>query len=349
MPHVPSARPGWPRHIPRGYEVSATVRSRRPKTVVLASVVALALSAAPAAFAQEGDSPIEPGVTCDAEILDEEDGFPYYLVEPGQTLECIAVGLAPESDTEWVVDVYGDIDLGEEGELLEPVATFDSGGPVASSADGELSFSFTLPAEVTIGDFDGVVWQGDAEAPDYEEFLGGLIMGDVVEGEMTCDPDTAPRGSEVDCVAAVLPGAFDYEVYELAERDLVEFLTGDVELAPAHSGSGETDDDGTAAFTFTLSSTGEAEAYLAVVDQGDAFALFVGDIVAAETSPPTPVDVDEEEEDDTPVVAVPRPNRVDAGAGGTAPVDGTPLAVVLASVLALAGFGAVRRSAAVER
>lgn len=316
----------------------------------MASIVALAFSAAPAAFAQEGEPPVETGVTCDAEILDEEDGFPYYIVEPGQTLECTAVGLAPETDTEWIVDVYGDTDLAEDGEDLPPVETLDSGGPVASSAEGELTFTFTLPADVTIGDFDGVVWQGDPEAPDYEEFLGGLIMGDLVEGDMECDPDPAPRGDDVVCVASVLPGAFDYEVYEVSIRDLLAFLTGDEDMAPTHSGSGETDEEGTAEFTFTVSTTGGAEAYLAIVDQGDSFALFVGEIVAAETTEPQqPVDVDDE--DDTPVVAVPRPNRVDAGAGGTAPADGPPVGVVLALALALAvaGFAAVRRVTPGER
>jgi hypothetical protein len=354
--------------------VTATTRSRprRSKGLVLVSAAALALSAVPAAAAQEGE-PAETGVTCDAELLDDEfeaDDFPFYFVEPGETVTCTAFGLDAETDAEWIVDVYGatedefEFSIGDDEEFddefdEEPYESFGSDGPVAPTEDGELTFEFTLPEELIVGGFDGVVWQGDADEPTYEEFFGGLIFGFFL-GDMTCEPDPAVRGEATDCVAELNPGEFDWEVYELSTGDLIDLFFGDVDdeedleefdLAPSASGTGDADGEGAAPFSFTLAVDGDAEIFVAVASQDDAVAFYAGEVVPADDTvdeePTTPAPVDTGGEDDDPAapVAVPRPTRVEAGAGGAAPGGGTPAGgAALLLGLALTTALAVRRS-----
>jgi hypothetical protein len=349
--------------------VIATTRPRRSRALVLAAAATLALSAVPAASAQEeGPVEVDTGVDCDAELLDEEDeAFPFYFVEPGETVTCTAFGLDPETDAEWLVDVYGatedefEFSIGDEDDLddEEPYATFGSDGPVTPTEDGELTFEFTLPEELVVGGFDGVVWQGDAEDPTYEEFFGGLIFGFFL-GDMACDPDPAVRGEQVDCVAELNPGEFDWEVYELSTRDLIDLFFGDVDedeedleefdLEPSASGTGDADAEGSAPFGFTLAVDGDAEIFVAVASQDDAVAFYAGEVVPADdTAPvptPQPVDTDGEDDDRAAPVAVPRPTRVEAGAGGAAPGGGTPAGgAALLLGLTLTAAVAVRRSA----
>jgi hypothetical protein len=352
-----------------GTEVTATTRSRprRSRGLVLVAATALALSAVPAS-AQEGE-PVDTGVACDAALLDEEDDeFPFYFVEPGETVTCTAFGLDPETDAEWVVDVYGstedEFEFGgdEEFDDEEPYESFGSDGPVTPTDDGELTFEFTLPEELIVGGFDGLVRQGDPEEPTYEEFFGGLIFGFFL-GDMACDPDPAVRGEQVDCVAELNPGEFDWEVYELSAGDLIDLFFGDVgdeedleefDLEPSASGTGDADGDGAAPFSFTLGVDGDADIFVAVASQDDAVAFYAGEIVPADdpveeepTTPttPAPVDTGSGDEDPAAPVAVPRPNRVDAGAGGAAPDGGLPAgAAALALGLALTAAAAVRRS-----
>jgi hypothetical protein len=313
------------------------------------------------------------GVTCDAELLDDEfedEELPFYFLEPGATLTCTAVGLDAETDAEWNVDVYGatedefefGIGDGEEFDDEEPYVSFGSDGPVTPTEDGELTFEFTLPEELVVGGFDGVVRQGDADEPTYEELFGGLIFGFFL-GDMTCDPDPAVRGEPTDCVADLNPGAFDWEVYELSTADLIDLFFGDVEdeedleefdVEPSASGTGDADAEGTAPFSFTLATDGDAEVFVAVAIQDDAVAFYAGEVAPAgdpvdeeptTPAPPAPVDTDGEQDDPAAPVAVPRPTRVEAGAGGAARDSGTPAggAAILLG-LALTAAVVVRRS-----
>jgi hypothetical protein len=344
-----------------------TATTRRSRALVLVSAAALALSTVTAASAQE-ELPVDStGVTCDAEPFDDEgEEFAFYLVEPGETVACTAFGLDPESDAEWAVDVYGatedEFEFGSDPEDLddeEPYVSFGSDGPQAPTEDGELTFDFTLPEELVVGGFDGVVWQGDAEDPTYEELFGGLIFGFFL-GDMTCDPDPAVRGEGVDCVAELEPGDFDWEVYELSASDLIDLFLGvpgdddlddeEFDLEPSASGAGTADDEGSASFSFTPAVEGEADVFFAIASQDDGVAFYAGEIVAAAaetpapTPTPTPAPVDTEDDDPAAPVAVPRPTRVEAGAGGAAD-GGVPTGgVALVLGLALTAAVTVRRS-----
>jgi hypothetical protein len=345
--------------------VTATTRTRRSRALVLASAAALALSAVPAAAQEEDPAAPETGVACDAEVFEDEDegeDFPFYFVEPGETVSCTAFGLDPETDAEWLVEVYGltEDEFGgdeEDLDLEEPYVTYGSEGPVTPTEDGELTFEFTIPEELIVGGFDGTVWQGDAEDPTYEEFFGGVIFGFFLGG-MECDPDPAVRGEPVDCVAELNPGEFEWEVYELSVRDLIDSIFGededadgdleDFDIEPTASGTDLADGEGFAPFTFTLPVEGDAQIFFAVASQEDAFAFYAGEIVPAEdTEEPIspPVDTEDDGEDTGGPVAVRRPNRVEAGAGGAATEGGTPAGgAALVLGLALTAAVAIRRT-----
>jgi hypothetical protein len=319
-----------------------TVRPRRPRTVVLAAA-ALMLATTPAAFAQEGEDPaeeeveeeiVEGSVTCDAELLDDEDGFPFYFTEPGEVVTCTAEGLDPEVDAEWAVDVYAYDLFDEEAEdPEEPTETIASDGNDEVAEDGTLTFAFTIPEDITFGFFDGTVTQTVDEELTYEAFFGGVIFG-LLEGDMECDPDPAPRGSDVECTTELGPGAFDWEVYELSVDELLDVFFGEGEIEPSDDGTAEADEDGIGTYGFTLASTGDADLYLTIAYQDDAAAIYAGEIVDADDRTGGPGGGAPETEDD-PVVTVQRPNRVDAGAGGTAPAGSAP-ALALGLALALA-------------
>lgn len=338
--------------------MTATVRSRRPRALVLASAVTLALASTPAALAQEGEEPVETGVTCDAELLDEEEGVPVYLLEPGTTVTCTAVGLDPELGPDsagWNADIFGvtvddfeedfDEDFGTDLEDEEPL--YELGDTLEIGEDGTATFSIDIPEDILVGYLEGVVWQEDAEgALVYEELFDGFIAFDLVEGDMTCSPEPAQVGGDVTCTAAgMTPGPFDHEVHLLTTAELVDsfFGEGDAELEPDAAGTSEADEDGTGAFTFAIPAGSDAELFFAVATQENTVAFYAGEVVPAAA----PVDEDDDE-DDTPAVAVPRPNRVDAGAGGTAP-GGAPSVLLLVFLLvAAAAGGTVLRSRAAE-
>jgi hypothetical protein len=178
---------------------------------------------------------------------------------------------------------------------------------------------------------------------------------------MECEPDPAVRGEQTECVAELNPGEFEWEVYELTVRDLLDEFFGDPfgdedfdeedgeydEIEPSASGTGLADGEGFAPFAFTLAVDGDAEVFIAVASQDDAVAFYAGEIEPADDTTPAPPrePVDTDEEDAAAPVAVRRPNRVEAGGGGAAPDSGVPAggaAIVLG--LALTAAVAVRRS-----
>jgi hypothetical protein len=350
----------------------ATVRARRPRIGILATAVALVLAATPAAFAQEEDeTPTEPAVVCDAELV-EEDGDEFYVVEPGETVDCTAVGLDDELDVDWEVAVYGitaddlldldldldlDIDLDEDA---EPIVVFPGpdDAPIVS-VDGEASFSFTIPADLVFGWFEGAVLQfGEAEAPVYEQYFEGLIFGDFpfFDGDMDCAPDPASKGGEVECIAQEMtPGGFEWAVFYIAAEDLFDLFFGDGELGePDDGGEGDADAAGDGTFSFSVPATGDFDLYLAIAEQDEYLALYAGEVGPAVPTPEEPVDEEDDagepkpEVEQKPAVTVPRPTRVDAGAGGTAPSGSAPLAAITLG-LALTAALTVRRFASRDR
>jgi hypothetical protein len=343
--------------------VTATLRARRPRIGILATAFALILAATPVAYAQEGGDEPETGVDCAADGLFvdvDDEGEEYYVVEPGMPVDCTATGL-DDLPVEWEVAIYGlteeDFDGfdGFDDIDAEPLVVFPEEGaePVAVTEDGEATFSFTVPDDILFGWFEGEVLQfeddaADGDEPVYEEYFDGIIFGDLdfLEGDMECAPDPAPQGGEVECIAEEMTeGDFDWEVYFfsdfLSDDELLDALFGDGDLAPGAEGSGDADANGTGSFSFEVPVGSDLEIYLAVAEQDDYIAFYAGEV-----GPSEPVDDDEddapEEEDADPVVTVPRPTRVDAGAGGAAPAGTAPVAALATGLIALAAVGARR-------
>jgi hypothetical protein len=339
--------------------VTATLRARRPRIGILATAFALILATTPVAFAQEGGDEPDTGVDCDADglVVEVEDGEEYYLVAPGTTVTCTASGLDDALPVEWAVAIYGlteeDFDdfgdFDDVGDDEEPLAVFPEDGAPAEATGGKVSFSFTVPADIVFGWFEGEVLQFEDDAaegdePVYEEYFDGIIFGDLdfLEGDMECAPDPAPQGGEVECIAEEMTeGDFDWEVYFLSVDELLDAIFGDGDLAPGADGSGEADADGTGSFSFEVPVGSDLEIFLAVAEQDDYLAFYAGEV-----GPAAPVVDDEdggpEEEDADPVVTVPRPTRVDAGAGGAAPAGTVPVAALATGLVALAAVGARR-------
>jgi hypothetical protein len=346
--------------------VTATLHHRRPRFAVLVAAIALVLAATPAALAQEEDGPAS-GVACDADgievELDDETGDEFYVVPAGAEVECDVWGLTDELAIDWEVAIYGitaddledidDLDDLDVDEDLEPIVVHPGEDADAiTSSDGEATLTFRVPEDLVFGWFEGEVLQfGEAEEPVFEEYFEGLIFGDLElpEGDLVCEPDPAPQGAEVECVAEEMtPGAFEWEVYFLTVDELLEGLFGDGDLtAASDGGEGEADAEGTGDFTFEVP-VGDAEVYLAIAEQDDYLAFYVGEVGPPATGE-EPVEEDdggEPEEEDGATVTVPRPTRVDAGAGGTAPSYPSPLA---ATTLGVALSAAVLASRAVSR
>jgi hypothetical protein len=362
--------------------LNVSILRRRPQVGVLAAAVALVLATTPAAFASEHEeeddgehtTTAEAGISCDAEHEEEVDGVHYYSVAAGDTVGCTATGLDPDLEVEWYVDVWGvtadDLDLDEEfdeEELEDEPPTQEFGDVEMPEEDGSLTLSFTPDADILFGWFEGGVLQFEAEAGDedepvYEQYFAGDIYGDYefMEGELTCAPDPAEHGSEVTCTAeGMTPGEFEWEVHFLTVRELLDGFTGDGEefddeddLEPDLSGTGEADDDGVGTFSFRVPEDEDIEVYFALVEQEDFLAFYAGEVGPKEYDDDDGYQDDDHQDDpqaeQKAPVAVPRPTRVDAGAGGSAPERTTPV-TALALVLALTAAYSVRRVAFRDR
>jgi hypothetical protein len=361
---------------PLGEALNVSIQRRCPRVGVLAAAVALVLATSPAALASEHEeeeegeytTTAEAGISCDAEHEEEIDGAHYYSVASGETVECTATGLDPELEAEWYVDVWGvtadDLDLDEdfdEQDLEDEPPTQEFGEVVVPAEDGTLTLSFTPDAEIVFGWFEGGVLQFEVEAgeedePVYEQYFAGDIYGDLefLEGDLTCAPDPAQHGGEVTCTAeGMTPGAFDWEVYFLTDRELLDGFTGDgeefeeelddEEFEPDVSGTGEADDEGVGTFSFRVPEDEDIEGYFAIAEQEDYLAFYAGEVGEREYDDDGYQDDDPQAEEKAAVV-VPRPTRVDAGAGGSAPERTTPV-TALALVLVLTAAHTVRRAA----
>jgi hypothetical protein len=367
---------------PLGEALNVSIQRRRPRVGVLAAAVALVLATTPAALASEHEeedgeytTTAEAGISCDAEHEEEVDGVHYYSVAAGETVECTATGLDPELEAEWYVDVWGvtaddlDEDFDEE-DLEDAPPTQEFGEVVTPAEDGTLTLSFTPDAEIVFGFFEGAVLQFEAEAgeedePVYEQYFAGDIYGDFefVEGDLTCEPDPAEHGGEVTCTAeGMTPGEFDWEVHFLTVRELLDSFTGDgedfddfddfdefddEEFEPDVSGTAEADDEGVGTFSFRVPEDEDIEVYFAIAEQEDYLAFYAGEVGSTEYDDDGYQDDDPQVEEKGSVV-VPRPTRVDAGAGGSAPERTTPV-TALALVLALTAAYTVRRAAFGDR
>jgi hypothetical protein len=337
---------------------------RRARAGALAIAATLVLGGGTAAVADEheggeedgGPEPTEASIECDAELLDEDDGFPYYLVAAGDLVTCLAEGLDPELAASWEVDFFGitsadDLDLDDlEGDHLGSLG--EDGLEVAE--DGTLEFDLLVPDDLIFGDFEGFVWQGDDEEPSYLVEFAGAIFGDFTDEMMVCEPEPAVQGGEVECTAEEMSaGEFAWEVYYLSLSEFLDLSTSgdDFDLSPADEGTGEAGDDGVGSYTFTVPAEGELDVYLTLVEQAGYVGFYLGEIVPASA----PVDTEPEQEDDgeegqPAPVTVKQPTRVDAGAGGAASDGAAPFALVgLVSVLALAAASGLRRRSVSRR
>lgn len=304
------------------------------------------------------------GVTCDAEV-DDLDDFPLYIVAPGDTVECLAPALDADQPADWQVEF-----IDYEQDLPLEAAGEDGVDP---DPDGVLAFSFTVPDEIVFGEFDAVVTQGQDGAESYREPVSGLIQGEVVDPDLDCDPDPATPGDTVECIVEQLRprGEFywfvefldaeqaaevnpllddlDEAMSDVAEGELqggdLDDLAAEVEPLLANGvdvlreGFGEADEDGVGRLRFDVPDDADIVAYRVVAfsDLGG-FAVYEGNVEAALPVPETP-EPDDEPPGPTPV---PRPARIDTGAGGAVPTDpifseGTPplRAVIVLAVLAM--------------
>jgi hypothetical protein len=220
-------------------------------------------------------------------------------------------------------------------------------------------FGFTVPADITSFAFYEVLVTQD---PDYEEFFAGFV---IVLLDVVCAPDPVVAGNEVACeVHGLEPGEpffwavelsdgfefddldeFDLDVdiefedlEELSAEDLEElFGVTEEDLEDPHAeGEGEAGDDGVGHFSFEVPEDTDATEYLAVTFADSGFGFYLGVIEPIDVEDEAPVD-DADEEDDEPVV-VPRPSRVDTGAGGTAAGDLAGGAVPALGALLLLGL-----------
>jgi hypothetical protein len=334
------------------------VQTRRARAGALAATAALLLGTSATALAQEsGETPAEEGqddgaaeptlgeVECDAELLDDEDGFLFYVMEPGEVVTCVASGLDDAEPAQYRLEFYGltvDDDWDPDDRADEPHASEDGQG---DAVEGEFEFTFTVPDDLVIGELYGYVWQGTEDEPTYEAEFGGFVFGDLPVGDVVCEPDPATQGGEVTCTAEGMDeGAFDWEVYYLSVDELLDLLFGDDEPAPSDEGTG-TASDGVGTYAFTIPAEGDIELYLTFVEQDEYFGFTFGEVQPA-AGTPEPVDRDTEEpaEEKAPVT-VKQPTRVDAGAGGAA-TSGAASTVALLGLLAAVGaalVGGVRR------
>jgi hypothetical protein len=370
--------------------------------LVLLAMIALTVGPTPLAGAQE-EPDGEDGVFCDADSFveewEEEDGeleeFTFYVTSPGQAVTCEATGLDPDQDVSWNVDFYdlmdgeefafgerdeGDeADEGDEGDEELPLHSSQGETRAADEHDGQIEFTFTVPDDIVVfGLFNGHVAQGPEDDPTYHEEFFGLIEMEWHEGDMTCEPEPAPRGGDVDCLVEEMAPDEDFEwgVYFFSLREFLdliadgdepdeEFPGEEEELAeddaeddgaeddeffqPDVSGDGVTDEDGEGSFRFGIPSDREIDVYLAHAGQPDRDAVYVGQVVDEEEPPggnggngSTEGAAGGSGAPTTGAQPVERPARIDAGGGGTADRPLPPGGI--AFVLLLAAGGAVTRT-----
>jgi hypothetical protein len=347
-----------------------TVHTRRARAGALAATAALLLGTSTTALAQEsGEEPVEEvapeeeqddvtseptrgEVECDAELLDDEDGVLFYFMEPGEEVTCVASGLDDAELAQYRLEFYGltaddDWDLDDPAD--EPHASEDGQG---DAVEGDFEFTFTVPDDLVIGELYGYVWQGTEDEPTYEAEFGGIVFGELF-GELTCEPDPAEQGSEVECWAEDLTeGEFDWEVHYLSVTELLDLFLGDgeVDVTPDDGGTGEADADGFGSYAFTIPTTGAPEVYFTILEQDEYLAFAFGEIVPATGASPEPgPDLGQPAAPATPKapVTVKQPTRVDAGAGGAA-TGGASSTIALFGLLAATGValvGGLRRGA----
>lgn len=273
-------------------------------------------------------------VVCDAEVIEDFETF--YLVAGGDTVTCVASGLNPQEDVEWLVDFF---DLALDGS--DAVASHGEVG-VHPDGDGTLTFEFVVP-DIVEGVLLGLVSQGAVGEESYLEEVAGLIST-FVEHPMTCDPDPVVQG-DVECVVEGLqPGEFEWQVFfltagqaltvfgdehEVDPEALVElFLIHELFLDPdIQDFDAEADENGVGVFTFGVPTEGEIDAYLAVALQGE-IAAYLGEV--------RPVDIATDG-----AVPIPRPTRVETGGGG-APSGSRPGVLLLAVALVVGAAVTVR-------
>jgi hypothetical protein len=358
---------------------------RRPTASTIGVLATLVLALAPAGLADgqptAAAAPDTEWIVCDAELQGYPRGWfeqwaglsftyfegPVHLVQPGQTISCTARHLVPDLEAGWAIRHFTPTaeDL-FQGTALDRWQPGDA-GRLMPEEDRSVMLSSTLGRDLRFGWFEGSVWQwvdfdseGDPEEePHYAVEFGGVVLGafDLLREGLTCDPEPAALGGgEVRCLADELsPGGFDWEVRVLSVPDLVKTFmrASDVrdQLVPAASGSGRAGEDGSGAFAFALPAGGDGQVYLAIAEQADHLAVYVGEVGPA--APPAPAAEDGGAGSGAggtpPPVQVPRPSRVDTGAGGATAPGGGVLALALVLGLALTVTFSLGRAAHRDR
>ncbi|GGI05502.1 hypothetical protein [Egicoccus halophilus] len=317
-------------------------------------------------------------VRCDAERLDDEDEVAYLFV-PGERVTCVAEGLDPAADAVFEGELFGltEADLGEAGEDVEdrPIEVYEQ--VLTPAADGTATFAFAVPAEVLVGELFGVVRQGRSGAETFHHEFYGLVFGgfELTFGELDC-PDPVTAGTTGTCTAQdMTAGEFAYAVQYFSLQQLVEQIrdlgdlvadleAGEIDDEEAFELFGEPDvvgvanagSDGVGSFDFAVPTGRQLDFYVAVAAQESGYlALSAGEIVPAGTGGGTGGSTGGSTGSSTggstggtsnggaTPVAVVRPNRVEAGAGGAAEDTGLTALVGLLGLAAVTGLSGTRR------
>jgi hypothetical protein len=338
--------------------VTSTHAMRRLRLpIALIALLALWSALTPAAVAEDED---ETGVVCESELIVEksdDDEEETYWFRPGDEVECVAFGVDPEEDVSWHVHLSWEV--WEAPDDLEELTLGEEG--LAAEEDGTLKFSFGIPEGIYYGWFEGVVLQGDAEDPTYEERFSGVISDLIIAGPMVCSPDPVPQGEEVTCVVEEMAAGeeflFDVRFFtfrglfeEFFDRnEFVEEFDDEELVVPDIEGAGVADADGVGTFSFVVPTDRQVDGYFAEAWQDESFAEYIGEVVPAEDEEVVPAEDDEvvpaEDEEDEPAAPKPveRPRRVDTGAGGTAPIGVLPGVIALGGLVVAGGALVIAR------
>jgi hypothetical protein len=303
------------------------VRRRRlaPALVVVLGIAAVALPAT----AQEAQLEVDCG---EETFLDDDEDLVYLLIA-GEERECTVTGLDPDSEDP---ATWGYVFFDMEAEDDDLVAEDDE-LPLAVDDDGTATFVIPVPEEPPALWMFAWVAQGDAEVVIY----GSTVWQGIIE----CEPDPVTEGETVTCTAEELLEDEEFGWWVVLfddEYDEIDELTGE----------GTADGDGLGVFTFEVPAGEGIVAYAAVAEQELYVAWFDGEVDAAEVEPPpptpTPSPTPTTPSTPAPPTATPtarpvtQPTRVETGAGGTAPMDGSSL---LVGALTLGGLALLARRA----